>query len=42
MNADELERSNRELQKAQTELERLAMADELTGLQNRRGFLALA
>jgi diguanylate cyclase (GGDEF)-like protein len=31
-----------ELQKAQIALEQLASADELTGLHNRRGFLALA
>jgi GGDEF domain-containing protein/CHASE3 domain sensor protein len=39
---EELKSSNVELQKAQVALEQLASADELTGLQNRRGFLALA
>jgi diguanylate cyclase (GGDEF)-like protein len=39
---EELKSSNLELQKAQIALEQLASADELTGLQNRRGFLALA
>ena len=39
---EELKSSNVELQKAQIALEQLASADELTGLQNRRGFLALA
>jgi diguanylate cyclase (GGDEF)-like protein/PAS domain S-box-containing protein len=40
--ADELKCSNEELQRAQVALERLASDDELTGLHNRRGFLALA
>jgi diguanylate cyclase (GGDEF)-like protein len=40
--ADELKSSNEELRKAQVALERLASVDELTGLNNRRGFLALA
>jgi diguanylate cyclase (GGDEF)-like protein len=40
--ADELKSSNSELQKAQVALQRLASVDELTGLNNRRGFLALA
>jgi diguanylate cyclase (GGDEF)-like protein/PAS domain S-box-containing protein len=40
--ANELKCSNMELQKAQVALQRLATADELTGLHNRRGFLALA
>jgi diguanylate cyclase (GGDEF)-like protein len=39
---EELKSSNRELQKAQIALEHLASADELTGLHNRRGFVALA
>src|SRR5580692_6715394 len=39
---EELKSSNMELQKAQIALEQLASADELTGLHNRRGFLALA
>jgi diguanylate cyclase (GGDEF)-like protein len=39
---EELKSSNLELQRAQIALEQLASADELTGLQNRRGFLALA
>jgi diguanylate cyclase (GGDEF)-like protein len=39
---EELKSSNVELQKAQIALEQLAWADELTGLHNRRGFLALA
>jgi diguanylate cyclase (GGDEF)-like protein len=39
---EELKSSNVELQKAQIALEQLASADELTGLLNRRGFLALA
>lgn len=38
----ELKSSNLQLQKAQVALEQLASVDELTGLQNRRGFLALA
>jgi diguanylate cyclase (GGDEF)-like protein/PAS domain S-box-containing protein len=38
----ELECSNLELQMAQTALKRLALVDELTGLNNRRGFLSLA
>jgi len=41
-NANELKSSNEELQKAKVALERLASVDELTGLHNRRGFLALA
>jgi diguanylate cyclase (GGDEF)-like protein len=40
--SEELKSSNVELQKAQIALEQLASADELTGLHNRRGFLALA
>jgi diguanylate cyclase (GGDEF)-like protein/PAS domain S-box-containing protein len=40
--AADLEHSNRELQIAQAALERVALVDELTGLQNRRGFLTLA
>jgi diguanylate cyclase (GGDEF)-like protein/PAS domain S-box-containing protein len=40
--ADELKSSNEELQRAQVALQRLASDDELTGLHNRRGFLALA
>jgi diguanylate cyclase (GGDEF)-like protein/PAS domain S-box-containing protein len=40
--AEDLKKSNVELQKAHVALERLASADELTGLHNRRGFLALA
>jgi diguanylate cyclase (GGDEF)-like protein/PAS domain S-box-containing protein len=40
--ADELKCSNEELQRAQVALQRLASDDELTGLHNRRGFLALA
>jgi diguanylate cyclase (GGDEF)-like protein/PAS domain S-box-containing protein len=40
--ADELKCSNEELRQAQVALERLASDDELTGLHNRRGFLALA
>jgi diguanylate cyclase (GGDEF)-like protein len=39
---EELKSSNLELQKAQIALEQLASADELTGLHNRRGFVALA
>jgi diguanylate cyclase (GGDEF)-like protein len=39
---EELKASNVELQKAQVALEQLASVDELTGLHNRRGFLALA
>jgi len=39
---EELKSSNVELQKAQIALEQLATIDELTGLHNRRGFLALA
>jgi len=39
---EELKSSNVELQKAQIALEQLASADELTGLNNRRGFLTLA
>lgn len=39
---EQLKSSNLELQKAHAALERLASADELTGLHNRRGFLALA
>jgi diguanylate cyclase (GGDEF)-like protein len=39
---EELKCSNVELQKAQIALEQLALADELTGLHNRRGFLGLA
>jgi len=38
---EELKASNVELQRAQIALEQLASADELTGLHNRRGFLAL-
>jgi diguanylate cyclase (GGDEF)-like protein/PAS domain S-box-containing protein len=40
--AEELKRSNVKLQTAQVALERLASVDELTGLQNRRGFLTLS
>jgi diguanylate cyclase (GGDEF)-like protein len=40
--AEELKRSNLDLQNAQTALQLLASTDELTGLYNRRGFLALA
>jgi diguanylate cyclase (GGDEF)-like protein len=39
---EELKSSNVELQQAQIALEQLASADELTGLHNRRGFLAFA
>jgi len=39
---EELKSSNLELRKAQIALEQLASADELTGLHNRRGFVALA
>jgi diguanylate cyclase (GGDEF)-like protein len=39
---EELKSSNVELKKAQIALEQLASADELTGLHNRRGFLAVA
>jgi diguanylate cyclase (GGDEF)-like protein len=40
--ATDLELSNLELQEARSALERLALADDLTGLHNRRGFLSLA
>jgi diguanylate cyclase (GGDEF)-like protein len=39
---DELEHTNRELRAAQAELERLANTDALTGIANRRHFLAFA
>jgi diguanylate cyclase (GGDEF)-like protein len=39
---DELEYTNRELRAAQAELERLANTDVLTGIANRRHFLAFA
>ncbi len=39
---EQLKRSNLELQKAQVALQSLASTDEMTGLYNLRGFLALA
>jgi diguanylate cyclase (GGDEF)-like protein len=41
-NVEELNRTVAELKQAETEIRNLSMIDELTGLYNRRGFLALS
>jgi diguanylate cyclase (GGDEF)-like protein len=41
-NVEELNRTVAELKRAETEIRDLSMLDELTGLYNRRGFLALS